>query len=85
MGPDRLIVGVWQGAAVSDMVLRGSFFEDMTFPRDLNDEKRLPFDDLEEVGATVNAKVQRQARDWPVHRLERRPDRLTPSGQGGMV
>lgn len=66
MGPDRLIVGVWQGVAVLDMVLRGSFFEDMTFPRDLNDEKRLPFVNLEEVETTVNAKVQRQARDWHV-------------------
>lgn len=66
MGPDRLIVGVWQGGAVLDMVLRGSFFEDMTFPRDLNDEKRLPFVNLEEVETTVNAKVQRQARDWHV-------------------
>lgn len=47
--------------ATLDMVFRENFSEDVTFARDLNDEKRLPSDNLEEVEAITSAKVLRQA------------------------
>ena len=39
MGPERQIVGVWQGVVTFGMGFRESFSEDVTFVRDLNDEE----------------------------------------------